>query len=174
MDMWRHVKNCKCILKKCFDSRGDPHIALQIQMTSLGQGLPSPTTMLFNYPMRGIMPIINRPPVGIDNDEKHHKVLIIRETKNDKGKDTSVHFVSIPIESTVAVQWEEGGLWTHDIIEGKGDQNHHDKSYHIHITKTGRLVTQNRQHLKPTQISAEQYLWGQLHKHTKTDPIRKF
>ena len=29
----------------------------------------------------------------------------------------------------------------------------------------------NRQHIKPTQISAEQYLCEQLHKYTKTDPL---
>ena len=38
--------------------------------------------------------------------------------------------------------------------------------------KTGQLVTQNRQHIKPTQISVEQYLWDQLHKHAKTDPLK--
>ena len=110
-------------------------------MTPLGQGLPSPTTVLFNCPIRGIMPIINRPPVGIDNDEEHHEVIIKRQTKNDKDKDTSKTFVSIPIESTVAVQQKDGGLWTHGTIEEIGDHNHHDKSYHIHITETRRLVT---------------------------------
>ena len=79
--------------------------------------------------------------------------------------------MSLPIGYTVAVQCEDGGLWTHGMIEGKGDHNHHDRSYHIHITKTGRLVTQNRQHIKPTQISAEQYLHEQLQKHTKVDPL---
>ena len=34
-----------------------------------------------------------------------------------------------------------------------------------------KLVIQNRQHIKPTQISAEQYLWDLLHKHIKTDPL---
>ena len=57
-------------------------------MTPLLQGFPSPTTMLFNYLIRDVMPIINRPPIGIDNNEEHHKVKIIRQTKNDKDKDT--------------------------------------------------------------------------------------
>ena len=65
------------------------------------------------------------------------------------------------------VQWEDGGPW----IEGNGDQNHHDRSYHICITKTGQLVTQTRQHVNPTQISAKQYLWDQLQKYTKTDQL---
>ena len=47
----RQVKACiifvKCTLKKCSDSKGDPHIALlQIHMTPMGPGLPSPATML--------------------------------------------------------------------------------------------------------------------------------
>ena len=41
----------------------------------------------------------------------------------------------------------------------------------MYITKTGRLATQNRQHIKPKQISAEQYLHEQLRKHIKTDPL---
>ena len=61
------------------------------------------------------------------------------------------------------------GDQTHDTIEGKDNHNHHDRTYHIHITKTERVVS--RQDIKPTQISAEQYLCEQLHKHTKTDPL---
>ena len=77
----------------------------------------------------------------------------------------------LTIGSTLVVQWEDGRVWTHGTIEGKGNHNHHDRSYCIHITKTGRLVTWNRQHIKPTQISAEQYLHGQLYEHTKTDAL---
>ena len=38
-------------------------------------------------------------------------------------------------------------------------------------SKTGRIITHNRWHIKPTPISAEHYLCSQLNKHTKTDPI---
>ena len=82
------IKFVKCTVKKCFDSRDDPNIAVvQKYMTPLQQGLPSPATMLFNCPIRGIMPIINRPLFGIDNDEKHHVVIIKRQMKDDKNKD---------------------------------------------------------------------------------------
>ena len=78
------IKFVKCTLKKYFDSRCDPHIALlQKGMTPLGQRLPSPATMLFNHPMRGILPLINRPQVGIYKDQM---------------------CVSIPIVFTVVVQ----------------------------------------------------------------------
>ena len=71
------------------------------------------------------MPVINRPPVGKDNDVEHHKAIINRQTKNDK--DTSKFFF-IPIGSAVEVQWEDGRPWTHGTIGRKGDQNHHDRS----------------------------------------------
>ena len=37
--------------------------------------------------------------------------------------------------------WTDGRPWTLGTNEGKGDHNHHNRSFHIHITKTGRLVT---------------------------------
>ena len=38
---------------------------LQIRTTAMGQGLPSPAMLLFNCPVRGIMPVIDRPPINI-------------------------------------------------------------------------------------------------------------
>ena len=72
----------------------------------------------------------------MDNEDEHHKEIIKRQTKNDKDKDTSKNFVYLPIESTVVVPCEDWGM-----IKGKGDHNHHDRSYHLHITKIGRLGT---------------------------------
>ena len=54
---------------------------------------------------------------------------------------------------------------------GKGDYNHNDRGYIICTTNTGQLITQNRKHVKPTQITAEQNLWNQLDKHIVTDPL---
>ena len=42
------------------------------------------------------MSVINRPLVGIDNNEEHQEAIIKRQPKNDKDKDTSQNFVSIP------------------------------------------------------------------------------
>ena len=44
----------------------------------------------------------------------------------------------------------------------------------MYIAKTGRMITRNSKHLKGTSITAEQYLWDQLDKHTKTDPLEDF
>ena len=76
-------------------------------MMPLGQGLPSPATMLFNCLIRGIMPVINKLPVGSNNDEEHYKVITDRQTRNDTGNDTSKSFVSLPI----VVQQKDGGPW---------------------------------------------------------------
>ena len=84
----RHVEACikfiKCTMKKCFDSRSNMHIALvQIRKMLLGQGLPSPDTLLFDCLVRGIMPVIDRLPICTNNDEEHHKALVDRQCKND-------------------------------------------------------------------------------------------
>ena len=69
------------------------------------------------------MPIINRLLIGFDNDEEHHTALIYRKSKKNTGKHTSKNLVYLPIGSTLAVQSEDGGLWTHVTIETKGNHN---------------------------------------------------
>ena len=70
-------------------------------MTPLGQGLPSPATMLFNCPIRGTLPVIKRSLVGIDNDQEHYEAIVKRQMKDDKGRDSAKIYVSIPIGSVV-------------------------------------------------------------------------
>ena len=77
---------------------------LQIHTTLLGQGLPSLAKLLFNCPVCGVMPVIDRKPIGGDNDDEHHSKLVHRQHKNDTNNDASPVFASIPIGSTVVVQ----------------------------------------------------------------------
>ena len=129
----------------------DPYIALlHIRMNPLGLGLPSLGTMLFNCPIRGIMPIISRPPTGEDYYEVLVLVLVNRQTKNDKNQGTPRNYDSILTGFTVAVKCGDGTLWIHGTIEGKGDHNHHERSYNICITKKGPLITTDRKHIMPT------------------------
>ena len=72
------------------------------------------------------MPVLDRKPIGRDNDSEIHSKLVHRQHKSDRYNDASPIFASIPIGSTVAVQQEDGGLWTHGTIVGKGDPSHHD------------------------------------------------
>ena len=90
------IKFVKCIQKKCFDTKGDPHVALLwIWMTPLGLGVPSPATVLFNHPIRGIMPIISRLLIGVNNEE-HYEALVNRQTKDDKNQGTPRNYVLFP------------------------------------------------------------------------------
>ena len=93
-------------------------------------------------------------------------MLVNKQTKDDKIQGTPRKYVSILIGSTVMVQCEDGGPWTHGTIEGKGNHIHHERFYNVHITQTRQLVPRDRKHIKPTQMTAEQYLWDQLQKHT--------
>ena len=70
------------------------------------------------------MPIINRLPINSNDDDEHYGVLINRQRRNAKNNDTSRSYVSFSIGSTVAVQWEAGGLSTHGTVVGRGDYNH--------------------------------------------------
>ena len=76
------IKFIKHTMKKCSDSSGDIHMALlQIRTTPLGQGLPSPVTLLFNCPVLGIIPLMDRKPINIDNDDEHHNNLMHKQGK---------------------------------------------------------------------------------------------
>ena len=55
-------------------------------MTSLGSGLSNLATLLFNCPIRGIIPIISGPLLGVNNDEEHYEVLAYRQIKIIKTK----------------------------------------------------------------------------------------
>ena len=80
--------------------------------------------------------------MGIDNDQEHYEVMVKRQTKDDGGRDTPKIYVSFPVGSTVASSMRGwGGPWTNGTREGKGSQNHHGRSSHIYMTKTGKLVT---------------------------------
>ena len=68
--------------KKFSYINSNTHIALlQIRTMPLGPGLPSPATLLFNFPTRGIMPLVNRLPISLNNDDEHYQALVKRQTK---------------------------------------------------------------------------------------------
>ena len=79
MGSLKHALNSLNTIKKCANSGGDIHMALlQIHTTPLGQGLPSLATLLFNHPVFGVMPVIDRKPLSRDNDNEHQSKLVHR------------------------------------------------------------------------------------------------
>ena len=142
-------------------------VLLQICTMPLGQGLPSLATLMFSRQVCGVMPVIDQKPLIKDCDDNHHNKLIERQLKNTN--DASSIFLRIPIGSAVAVQQEDGRLWTHGTIVGTGDHNQHDKSYMIQLTTNGRCITCNRCHIKPTTVAANTYI--QYHS-TKQQNVR--
>ena len=137
----------------------------------IGQGLPSLVTIMFNRQVWGIMPVVDWKPIGQECDDHHHTKLVERQRKNDN--DTSPLFPNIPIGSAVAVQHEDGGPWTHGTVVGKGNHNHHDRSYVIQLTNNVRHISRNRQHIKPTTVTADTFLQHQSKKlsNKTTDPL---
>ena len=118
------------MFKKCNNSGGDINMALlQICTTPFGHGLLSPATLMFTQQVCSIMPVLDWKAIGKDYDDEHHSRLLERQHKNNN--DTSQIFASIPIGSAVAVQWEDGGLWTHGTVVDIGDHNAHDYTYVI-------------------------------------------
>ena len=96
------IKLIKCTFKKCTNAGRDINVALlQICTTPLGQGLPSPTTLMFGRPVCSIMPVVDHKPIGQDYDDKHHHKLVDRQPKNDN--DALPVFEFILIGSTVVV-----------------------------------------------------------------------
>ena len=117
------------------------------------------------------MPTINRPLIGVNNNDEHYEALVKRQTTTDKNHDTSRNYAAY--SNRVYCSSSMRRWWTvdHGTIVGKGDHNHIDRSYTICITKTGWLITRNSKHVKPTQITTKQYLSDQLDKHMVMDPL---
>ena len=85
------IKFIKRTFKKSTESGRDKNRALlQLCTIPIGQGLPSPVTIMFNRLVRGIMPVVDRKPIGEDCDDNHHTKLVERQSKNDN--DTSPVF----------------------------------------------------------------------------------
>ena len=91
-------------------------------------------------------------------------------SKNDRSCDTSSNYASFSLGSTVGIQWEDGGLWSHGRVIGRGNHDCGNRLFMIGITKASWRVTRNSKHIKTTPITAEQYLRAQLSK-CKTDPM---
>ena len=61
-------------------TNNDVHFALlQIRLTPVGTGFPSPAMRLINRSIRALLPQIGRKPLNIHNDDKHYEALKSRQ-----------------------------------------------------------------------------------------------
>ena len=62
-------KILKHTIGKCFDTNNDDILTLlQIRSIPIGTGLLSPAMLLFNRPIRGLLPPMNGEPINIIKD----------------------------------------------------------------------------------------------------------
>ena len=85
--------------------------------------------------------------MNIDNYDLDHKAFEANERKNDKGKNTEKDPTIFITGATVAVQWEDGGLWTHGMIVGPHTNDHRGHLHTLQVMKTGRLIMQTSRHV---------------------------
>ena len=70
-------KHVKCTIRK-----DDVNPALlQIQSVPIGAGLPSPASLLFSRPIRGLLPQMYREPTTINTDDAYYEALKIHQNK---------------------------------------------------------------------------------------------
>ena len=112
----------KCTIKKCRQSNNDVNFALlQIRSTPIGTGIPSPAMLLFNKPIRVLLPQIVREAINVNKDDGYYNALKSRQETYTKNNDAhkDLHFCA---GSTVAVYRKDGAPWIHEVIvEGKSD-----------------------------------------------------
>ena len=118
------MKFVKCTLKQCFDTNKGIHLALlQIHSAPIGVDLQYPATMLFNRLVRSLLPQRISDPFNIKNDDMHYEAIAACQRKYDKDKDTQKDNFVFIAGATVAVQWENGGLWAHGVRVNPKDIN---------------------------------------------------
>ena len=86
-----------------------------------------------------------------------------------KNIDTFKEFSDKPVGSTVAIQCEDSGPWTHGTLMSHGDHNHNNRPYKVQLTKTSHVIVRNSTYVKTTTTRAHQYLQEQEKKSMQSD-----
>ena len=101
---------------------------LQIHLTLISPRLPSPVTLLFNRPARGLLPKLNRPPISYDNDANSNMALVNKQPHAYVDVDTYADIPFLPTGSTVVVQGKDAEIWTHGTEVGHVSDDHNCRS----------------------------------------------
>ena len=90
----------------------------------IGVSIPSSATLLFNRPIRALLPKIGRAPININKDDVYYKALKSRQETYIKNTYTCKHSAFFSAGSKVGVQREDGSPWIHAVII-EGHSNDH-------------------------------------------------
>ena len=153
-------KFMKCTIKKCLNINNDVNLDL-LQTTSMPMGarLPSTTTMLFSRPLRGLLPKMSWEPMKINNDDTQYEAFQALQDKYVKNNDNHKDLLSFHIESTAAMQHEDGGPLAHRVIKEANISDHRGRFCISRVMKSGWQITLNMRHICSTPVTTEQYLW---------------
>ena len=67
------------MIKKCRHTNNDVNFSsLHISSILIDTGIPSPATLLFNRPLRVLLPQIDREPINNTNDDEYYEALKAR------------------------------------------------------------------------------------------------
>ena len=137
--------------QNCLDTNTNVNpTLLQIRLTLIDAGLPSPAMLLFNRPIKGLLAQMNREPININNDDNQYEA---HKTHQDSVLRTLIlSKTTFPVGSTVAVQCEEGGPWMLRVIREANTSDHRGNSYIISVMKMGRLITWDLRHVNSTSV----------------------
>ena len=92
---------------------------------------------------------------------KHSKTY---QDKHVKNNDICKDSLSFPVGSTIAVECDYGGSWTHGVIKQTNSSVHKGRLYIVRVAKTASLIPQNKSHIWSTSIATEQFLMEQIKK----------
>ena len=105
------VEACIMFVKrtiKCYETNAGIYTSLlQIKSTTISTRLLSRATLMFNRPVRSILPRLSRPPLLCDNDESSLTVLMNRQPQLIKNIGTCTDIPFLP--TAVAVHQEDSG-----------------------------------------------------------------
>ena len=91
------IKFIKQTVKKCKEANNDLNLVLlQIRLIATDTGASSLTTILFNRPVQGIMPYVNRLPTNNDCDDSNNDRLHKHQNRMTKSHDKRLSITHEP------------------------------------------------------------------------------
>ena len=117
-----------------------------VQIGSIPISPRLPTYTPVNRPARGLFQRFSKPCVMCDNDEGDHVALKNRQPQANKGKHTYVNISLFPTGSTITVQCEDGGPWTHRTVIRHGSEDHNRGCYKSRVKRTNQNQSTSDSH----------------------------